>query len=125
MSDGSVRSIFEGKGHGYVNEAGIICMQSCFKCGRQNYAIAVATGRCAWCGYNPNGKSNRNASLDPSAYSHPDQFVQYVNHVGMRKILKETHGQIMACGRLWNIMKKRIDNNSYKLTLEEEKDRSQ
>lgn len=31
---------------------------SCFKCepsgrGRENYAIAVASGTCAWCGYRP------------------------------------------------------------------------
>lgn len=45
-------------GFGYIkvqsNGRKLICMQRCFECGRENYAPAVATGQCAWCGYNPN-----------------------------------------------------------------------
>lgn len=31
--------------------AGKIFLQRCPKCGLENWALAVATGNCAWCGY--------------------------------------------------------------------------
>jgi ribosomal protein L37E len=31
-----------------------ICLIRCPKCGKENYAMAVTTGSCAWCGFNPN-----------------------------------------------------------------------
>ena len=46
--------IIEGAGVGYKDEDGTTCMTRCFKCGRENYAIAVSTGKCAFCGYDPN-----------------------------------------------------------------------
>lgn len=50
--------IHRNKGFGYSKklEDGrkLICMIRCFECGRENYAPAVATGWCAWCGHNPN-----------------------------------------------------------------------
>jgi hypothetical protein len=45
--------IRKGKGFGYEDE-GTICMIRCFECGRENWAMAVAAGYCAWCGHNPN-----------------------------------------------------------------------
>lgn len=36
---------------------GKICMERCFKCGLENHAMMVASGRCAWCGYDPNKKT--------------------------------------------------------------------
>jgi ribosomal protein L37E len=36
---------------------GKICMEKCFKCGKENYAPAVATGSCAWCGHDANKKA--------------------------------------------------------------------
>jgi RNase P subunit RPR2 len=30
---------------------GKIYMVYCVKCGRENYAAAVSSGQCAWCGY--------------------------------------------------------------------------
>ena len=45
--------IQRGEGHGYRHNK-IICMIKCFECGKENWAMAVATGQCAWCGYNPN-----------------------------------------------------------------------
>lgn len=37
---------------------------SCFKCeprgrGLENYSIAVSTGKCAWCGYDPTEKDKQ------------------------------------------------------------------
>lgn len=46
--------IKQGNGFGYKDRTGHICMIRCFECGRENYAIAVAAGQCAWCGHNPN-----------------------------------------------------------------------
>lgn len=41
------------KGTGYIEEGGKICMIRCFSCGKENYAPSVASGKCAWCNYNP------------------------------------------------------------------------
>ena len=41
-------------GFGYRTTEGTICMIRCPQCERENYAIAVATGTCAFCGFNPN-----------------------------------------------------------------------
>ncbi len=46
--------IKQGNGVGYTNKEGLICMIRCFECGRENWAPAVASGTCAWCGHNPN-----------------------------------------------------------------------
>jgi ribosomal protein L37E len=51
--------IQKGKGHGYIDKKGKICMESCFACGKENYAMAVSSGTCAWCGHNPNKKPVR------------------------------------------------------------------
>lgn len=44
----------QGQGFGYVNSKGTTCMTRCFECGAENWAMAVAAGHCAWCGYDPN-----------------------------------------------------------------------
>lgn len=38
---------------GYVWEGkdGGLFMERCPKCGKENWALAVASGQCAWCGY--------------------------------------------------------------------------
>ena len=47
--------IKRGKGEGFRDKAsGKIWMTTCFSCGRENYAAAVASGTCAWCGHDPN-----------------------------------------------------------------------
>lgn len=44
------------KGFGwYDKQRKAISMTRCFECGRENYAPAVTTGECAWCGYDANG----------------------------------------------------------------------
>ncbi len=50
------RSIKRDKGYGYVDEFDKICMERCFKCGMENWALAVPTGKCAngACGYDVN-----------------------------------------------------------------------
>lgn len=47
-------AVISGNGYGYMNKDGCQCMVKCFQCGRENYGPTVATGHCAWCGYNPN-----------------------------------------------------------------------
>jgi hypothetical protein len=47
------RDIQQGKGLGY-DDNGKICMIRCFECGEENWAMVVASGKCAWCGHNPN-----------------------------------------------------------------------
>lgn len=49
-------TIKQGSGHGYKDKSGKICMIRCFSCGRENYALAVATGCCAFCGHDANAE---------------------------------------------------------------------
>lgn len=46
--------IKKGKGFGYKKDDGSIGMIRCFECGRENYAMAVSSGCCAWCGHDAN-----------------------------------------------------------------------
>ncbi len=46
--------IQKGNGHGFKRDDGKTAMRNCFDCGRENYAIAVHSGICAWCGYDAN-----------------------------------------------------------------------
>lgn len=55
--------LHRGKGFGY-EYAGKICMIRCFECGLGNYAMAVASGFCAWCGHNPNEAKEVGESQD-------------------------------------------------------------
>ncbi len=48
----------EGKGFGYVDEDGKTCMIRCFKCGRENWSMAVSSGQCAFCGHDANEKAH-------------------------------------------------------------------
>lgn len=42
-------------GTGYKGRAtGGICIVRCPKCSKENYAVAISTGLCAFCKYNPN-----------------------------------------------------------------------
>lgn len=43
----------KGKGNGFVAD-GKIFLRRCFECGRENWAPAVASGCCAWCGFDAN-----------------------------------------------------------------------
>ena len=38
-------------GNGWKSDKGTISMNRCFSCGKENYAPAVTSGQCAWCGY--------------------------------------------------------------------------
>lgn len=52
----------KGKGFGFTYDAdGVtkICMVRCFKCGKENWAMAVITGNCAWCGHDANVKKGK------------------------------------------------------------------
>ena len=47
----------EGKGSGFWAERDgklLKCIMRCPECGAENYALAVATGTCAWCGFDAN-----------------------------------------------------------------------
>jgi uncharacterized OB-fold protein len=48
------KNIRKGNGHGFIRDDGKIAMVKCFECGRVNYAPAVYSGHCAWCGYDAN-----------------------------------------------------------------------
>lgn len=50
------KDVKKENGFGYQSKNGKICMIRCFKCGRENYAPAVASGTCAWCAYDANEK---------------------------------------------------------------------
>lgn len=44
-----------GKGFGfYVGAKKLIYMVRCFACGKENYAMAVSSGKCAWCAHDAN-----------------------------------------------------------------------
>ena len=55
--------IWFNKGAGYTSK-GQINMVRCFDCGLENYSMAVSSGCCAFCGYNPNTTSIQNKSGD-------------------------------------------------------------
>lgn len=38
---------------------GKVYLVRCEECDRENYAIAVASGACAWCGYDANKELNK------------------------------------------------------------------
>lgn len=48
------QDIRKGNGFGYMKEDGKIGMIRCFECGKENYAMSVASGICAWCGHDAN-----------------------------------------------------------------------
>lgn len=55
-----------GKGHGYRDETGKLCMVRCFDCGMENWAMAVSTGFCAFCGFEA---TQENVAIDPDRKS--------------------------------------------------------
>ena len=65
--------IIEGAGVGYKDEDGTICMIRCFRCGRENYAVAVPTGKCAFCGHDANKEKKDEAEIVPSLDSQSPQ----------------------------------------------------
>lgn len=38
----------------FVKKDGTLALQKCPKCNKENYAMAVLSGICCWCGYNAN-----------------------------------------------------------------------
>lgn len=38
----------------YVDKKGKVCMIRCIECGKENWAMAVSSGTCAWCGFDAN-----------------------------------------------------------------------
>jgi len=48
----------------YINKEGKICMIYCIKCDNENYAPVVSEGYCAWCGYDPNDKEQKQVGDD-------------------------------------------------------------
>jgi hypothetical protein len=45
------RGLIMREGYGWKTEDGRLFMPRCFKCRKENWAPAVASGQCAWCGY--------------------------------------------------------------------------
>lgn len=45
------------KGYGFISDDGKQYLVRCHECGRENYAPLVASGCCAWCGYDSNAKA--------------------------------------------------------------------
>ncbi len=48
------KDVSYGLGFGYETPEGKLCMIRCFSCGRENYAMAVSSGCCAFCGHDAN-----------------------------------------------------------------------
>jgi ribosomal protein L37E len=47
------------KGTFWAEKANKLYMVRCPECKNENWAMAVATGICAWCGYDCNSKNNK------------------------------------------------------------------
>ena len=60
-----------GKGFGYKTKSGKICMQKCFECGSENYAMAVGSGYCAFCGYTPNKNADLSTGISKNQTKDP------------------------------------------------------
>lgn len=50
------------KGVEYYPEDDMVLLIRCPKCGKENYALAVASGRCCWCGFDGRKLLNNNES---------------------------------------------------------------
>lgn len=48
------RGIFEKPN--FITKDGSVYLVRCPKCGKENWAPAVASGQCAWCGFNGNAE---------------------------------------------------------------------
>lgn len=44
------------RGYGFVQDDNTIALIRCPSCGKENYAMAVTSGKCAWCGFDANTK---------------------------------------------------------------------
>ncbi len=65
IADQTNLTISRGKGTGFFGSDGDVCMTRCFSCGLENYAPAVSSGVCAWCGYDCNKEiAEKLAELD-------------------------------------------------------------
>ena len=51
---GSCRQTVFDDDYFYKKDNGKLGMIRCPKCGKENYALMVSTGICAWCGYDAN-----------------------------------------------------------------------
>ena len=51
---GSCRQTVFDDDYFYKKDNGKLGMIRCPKCGKENYALMVSTGICAWCGYDVN-----------------------------------------------------------------------
>lgn len=54
----SIKDVHKENGYGFICDDGHIAMERCFKCGRENWAMVVYKGVCAWCGFDANGEVN-------------------------------------------------------------------
>jgi len=52
---GKLKKTIQDKGKNFRNEEGKLYLVRCYSCGgehgKENYMPAVATGKCAWCGW--------------------------------------------------------------------------
>lgn len=55
------KDIRKGKGYGFSGSDGRIYLVRCFKCGKENWAPAVATGKCAWCAFDANVPASKSS----------------------------------------------------------------
>lgn len=67
----------EKKGYGYYDKKSkLICLNRCPVCDKENWAMAVSTGVCAWCQFNPN---DNNKITIPEAVSLPSKRCEICN----------------------------------------------
>jgi len=48
----------------FRDEQGKLYLVHCYKCNKENYSIAVASGQCAWCGYKEDSSPQTSESED-------------------------------------------------------------
>ena len=64
-----MKSKWLAKGVEYYPDDDMILLIRCPKCGRENYALAVAKGICVWCGFNGrellDKKEGTNEEIEP------------------------------------------------------------
>lgn len=61
--------MIEVKPPNYKDERGNVCLVCCTQCNAENYATAVTSGICAWCGFNANAQQEARLAEEPERYA--------------------------------------------------------
>ena len=56
MENKEFKDNMQSKHPNFIGDNGKLYLVRCFKCNTENYAMAVATGICAWCGWSEKNK---------------------------------------------------------------------